>query len=94
MSNGEEIGKSDSKMLAEVLGKPITGKTDSKMLAEVPGKPITGKETLRAVLQRLSEPHKGDTIRMRAALALAMLDGSLDIPTARVIGDVINGSTG
>ena len=77
MSNGEESGKSDSKMLAEVLAKTITG-----------------KETLSAVLQRLSESHKGDTIRMRAALALAMLDGSLDIPTARLIGDVINGKTG
>ena len=77
MSNGEESGKSDSKMLAEVLGQTITG-----------------KETLSAVLQRLSESHKGDTIRMRAALALALLDRSLDIPTARLIGDVINGSTG
>ena len=31
------------------------------------------------------------TIRMRAALALAVLDRSVDFPTARVIGDVING---
>ena len=94
MSNGEESGKSDSKMLAELLGKTITGKTDSEMLAELPGKTMTGKETLSAVLQRMSESHKGDTLRMRAALALAMLDGSLDIPTARLIGDVINGKTG
>ena len=74
MSNGEESGKSDSKMLAEVLAKTITG-----------------KETLSAVLQRLSESHKGDTTRMRAALALAVLDGSLDLKTAGAIAAVING---
>ena len=71
-----------------------SGKTGRKGMAEALGKTMTGKETLSEVLQRLSESHKGDTIRMRAALALAMLDGSLDIPTARLIGDVINGKTG
>ena len=43
------------------------GRATVKMLAEVLAKTITGKETLSAVLQRLSESHKGDTIRMRAA---------------------------
>ena len=70
-----------------------SGKTGRKGMAEELAKTMTGKETLSEVLQRLSASHKGDTVRMRAALALAMLDGSLDVKTARLIGDVINGST-
>ena len=70
------------------------GKSGRKGMAEALAKTITGKERLIEVLQRLSESHKGDTVRMRAALALAMLDGSLDVKTARLIGAVINGSTG
>ena len=70
------------------------GKSGRKGMAEALEKTINGKERLIEVLQRLSESHKGDTVRMRAALALAMLDGSLDVKTARLIGAVINGSTG
>ena len=46
-----------------------------------------------ALLQQLASAKITPMIRMRAALGLAVLDGSVDETAAGVIGGVINGTT-
>lgn len=53
-----------------------------------------GSEVLEEVLKLMAGSNLcSPTIRMRAALALTVLDGFVDLKITRVIGEVINGTT-
>ena len=51
----------------------------------------TGKETLTDLFQQLAEESSVPTVRMRAALGLAVLDGTVSPVNAKHLSDLING---
>ena len=57
-----------------------------------------GKELLLGVLRAVIESERDDAVRMRAAIALAVLDGSVSAEEAQsfkdVLEDVIKNTTG
>ena len=52
----------------------------------------TGKETLTDLFQQLAPSKALPTVRMRAALGLAVLDQTVSLTDAKLLSDLINGT--